>query len=170
MARLKSILRLIDATSEWTGKVVSLFIVAVVIVILYEVISRYVFHSPTLWAHEVSRHIYGAHFMLGGAFALRYGHHVITDVVVGRLSARRRAVINSIFWMFFFFYCSLLLVNGVEMARVAFLRQETTLTIFHSPMWPVKFTVPVGAVLILLQGIAIYIRNIYTAATGKELT
>jgi len=170
MARLKSILRLIDATSESTGKVVSFFVVFAMLILLYEVVSRYVFGAPTLWAHEISRHFYGAHFMLGGAYALLHGNHVITDVVVGPLSPRKRAVVDAIFWMVFFYFCGLLLWEGVGMAYYAVMRQETTLTVFSSPVWPVKLTIPIGAFLILMQGIAKFIRDIFTAVTGGSLT
>ncbi len=170
MARLKSILRLIDATSESTGKVVSFFVVFMMVVLLYEIVARYVFHSPTLWAHEISRHFYGAHFMLGGAYALLHGNHVITDVIVGYLSPRRRAVVDAIFWIVFFYFCTLLLWEGGEMAYSSVLRQETTITFFRSPLWPVKLTIPIGAFLILMQGIAKFIRDIFTTVTGGSLT
>ena len=55
MTRLKSVLRLIDATSEWAGKVASFLILPAMFVLLYEIVARYVFHAPTLWAHETSR-------------------------------------------------------------------------------------------------------------------
>lgn len=169
MASLKSVLRFIDATSEWTGKVASFLILPALFVLLYEIVSRYVFHAPTLWAHETSRHFYGIQFIIAGAYVLRYDRHINTDVLVGHLSPRKRAIVDAIFWTVFFFYCSILLWKGGEMAWYSILRQETTQTIFQSPVWPVKLAIPIGAFLILMQGIAKFIRDIYTAATGRRL-
>ena len=169
MARLKTMLRLIDSTSEWSGKVVSFFVVFAMLALLYEIISRYVFHSPTLWAHEVSHHFYGAHFMIGGAYTLLHRMHVRTDVIVGRLSPRTQAIVEVIIIMVFFYYCGLLLFKGGQMAWTSVLRQETVTSVFRSPLWPVKLTIPIGAFLVLMQGIAKFIRDIYFAVTGEML-
>ena len=94
-------------------------------VLLYEIVARYLFHAPTLWAHETSRHFYGVQFIVAGAYALRYNRHINTDVLVGYLSTRKRAIVDSILWTVFIFYCIILLWQGAEMAWVSFLRRET---------------------------------------------
>lgn len=169
MARLKAVLRLIDATSEWSGRIVCFLVVFAMLVLLYEIVSRYVFNSPTLWAHEVSRHFYGAHFMLGAAYAFYHRMHVRTDVLVRYLSPRGQAVVEVIVSLVFFYYCGLLLWKGGEMAWSSVLRQETSLTVFRSPLWPVKLTIPIGAFLILMQAIAKFTRDSYHAVTGERL-
>lgn len=169
MAKLKAILRLIDATSEWSGRVVCFFIVIAMLILLYEIISRYVFHAPTLWAHEVSRHFYGAQFMLGAAYTFYHRMHVRTDVVVRYLSPRGQAVVEVIVGLVFLYYCGLLLWKGGEVAWTSVLNQETSLTVFRSPLWPVKLTIPIGAFLILMQGIAKFTRDSYHAVTGERL-
>jgi len=169
MARLKAVLRLIDATSEWSGRIVCFLGVFAMLVLLYEIVSRYVFNSPTLWAHEVSRHFYGAHFMLGAAYTFYHRMHVRTDVLVRYLSPRGQAVVEVIVSLVFFYYCGLLLWKGGEMAWSSVLRQETSLTVFRSPLWPVKLTIPIGAFLILMQAIAKFTRDSYHAVTGERL-
>jgi TRAP-type mannitol/chloroaromatic compound transport system permease small subunit len=169
MNGLRSFFRIVDNASEWTGRITAYLIAFMLFTLLYEVVSRYLFHSPTLWAHEVSRHFYGAHFMLGGAYALLHGNHVLTDVLVGNLSTRKRAIVDAIFWLLFFFYMVLLLWKGTEMAWVSLQRMETTQTVFRSPVWPVKLTIPIGGALIFMQGIVQFIRYILTAITGEKL-
>ena len=169
MNGLKAFLRVIDNISEKVGRITAYLIAFMVATLLFEIVSRYVFHSPTLWAHEISRHFYGVHFMLGGAYALLHGNHVLTDVLVGNLSPRKRAVVDAIFWIVFFFYITLLLWKGTEMAWVSVQRMETTQTYFRSPVWPVKLTIPIGGALIMMQGIAQFIRYIITAVTGEKL-
>lgn len=168
MKKLEPILRTVDSISEWSGRIVCFFILPMLCVLLYEVTSRYVFHAPTLWAHEISNEFYGVYFILGGAYALLHGSHVLTDVLVMNLSTRKRAIVDTIFWLVFFFYIILLLWKGGEMAWSSILRRETTQTVFHSPIWWVKAMIPVGAALTLLQGIATFIRHLSTAITGKK--
>ena len=166
---LRSFLHVIDTISEWTGNITAYLIAFMIFTLLYEITARYLFNAPTLWAHEISRHFYGAHFMLGGAYALLHGNHVLTDVIVGNLPSRKRAIVDAIFWMIFFFYIIIMLWKGGEMAWVAVQRMETTQTVFRSPVWPVKLTIPIGAALILMQGLAQFIRYIITAVSGEKL-
>jgi TRAP-type mannitol/chloroaromatic compound transport system permease small subunit len=169
MARLKAILRFIDNTSEWSGRVVCYFIVFAMFILLYEIVVRYIFNSPTQWAHEISRHFYGAHFILGAAYAFYHGMHVRTDVIVRYLSPRGQAIVDVIISLVFFYYIGLLLWKGGEMAWTSVLRQETSLTVFRSPLWPVKVTIPIGAFLLFMQGIAKFIRDIHHTVTGEPL-
>lgn len=169
MKRLRNLVSFIDATSEWTGRVVSFLIVFAMLVLLYEIVSRYVFHAPTLWAHEVSHHFYGAHFMLGAAYTLRHKMHVNTDVVVALFSPRAQAAIAAIASLVFFYYIGLLLWNGGLMAWTSVLRNEHVTSVFRSPLWPAKLTIPIGAFLLLMQGMADSIRHVYFAATGQRL-
>ena len=80
MKKLVRVLAFIDGLSSWSGKLISMLIFAMIAVLMWEVISRYVFDSPTLWAHETTRYIYGAHFMIGGAYTLYLGAHVNVDI------------------------------------------------------------------------------------------
>lgn len=169
MEKLKVFLYFVDNANQWVGKVTCWLVYIMVLVLVYESVLRYGFDSPTRWAHEITQHLFGFYFVIAGGFALYHGAHVSTDVIVKRLSPRTRAIVDATFWIFFFFFCGILLWKSVGMAEVAILRQETTMTSFRSPVWPVKLAVPVGAFLILLQGIAKFVRDIFTAVTGRWL-
>lgn len=170
MARLRRILHFIDATNEWSGKIVCYLIVGAIIVLLYEIFVRYLFNSPTNWAHEVSRHFYGAYFMLGAGYALYHRMHVRTDVILRCLSPRVQSVVEVVTSLFFFYCVGLLLWKGGEMAWSSVLRQETTTgTVFRSPVWPVKLAIPIGAFLLLMQGVAKVIRDTYHIVTKETL-
>lgn len=170
MGRIRRILYFIDATSEWSGKVVCYLILFAVFILLYEIVVRYVFNSPTQWAHEVSRHFYAAYFMLGAAYAFYHGMHVRTDVIVRYFSPRQQAAINMIVSLVFFYVIGLLLWKGGEMALSSVERLETAKTVFRSPIWPVKLTIPIGAFLLLMQGIAKFVRDIHHTVTGQPLS
>ena len=70
---MKGFLKTIDQISEQSGKAVSFLVIFLTGVILYEIFARYLFKSPTIWAHEVAQMIYGAYVILLGAYALRKG-------------------------------------------------------------------------------------------------
>jgi TRAP-type mannitol/chloroaromatic compound transport system permease small subunit len=165
---MKRFLKTIDRISEQSGKAVSFLIVFLVFVILYEIFVRYLFNSPTIWAHEIAQMIYGAYVILLGAYVLQRGGHVNVDILYHRFRPRTRAIIDLFTWLLFFYFCGLLLWKGGEMAWDSFKVLETEPTAFAPPVYPIKMMIPLGALLILLQGLAKFIRDFNLAISGKE--
>jgi TRAP-type mannitol/chloroaromatic compound transport system permease small subunit len=165
---MKRFLQAIDRINEQTGKVVSYLILFLVGVILYEILVRYLFNSPTIWAHETSQMIYGAYVILLGGYVLQRGGHVNVDILYHRFKPRTRAIIDLFTWLLFFYFCGLLLWKGGEMAWDSFKVLETEPTAFAPPVYPIKMMIPLGALLILLQGLAKFIRDFNLAISGKE--
>jgi len=78
--------RMLDWSSNASGLFVSLWTVNAVCVYFFEVISRYVFDAPTIWAHQSSYLLFGMQYLLAGGFALLHGDHVRVDVVYIKMS------------------------------------------------------------------------------------
>src|SRR5262245_64762558 len=96
-------IRVIDAFTDFTGTIFSWMSVPLVAAVTYEVIARYVFHAPTIWAYDVTYMLYGALFMLGAAYALHKGAHIRTDFFWENFSPRTKGLIDSIAYVVFFF-------------------------------------------------------------------
>lgn len=166
---MKSIVTTIDSISEWSGKVVSWLAVAFGLVILYEVVARYIFNAPTIWALEVSLALYGAWAVLLGAYILREGGHVNVDILYVRFPPRVKAIVSLFTWLFFFLWISVVVWKGWGMGWHSLMILEREASSFGGPLYPAKLCIPLGAFLLLLQGIAGYIRNAHLAITGREL-
>lgn len=91
---ITSIRRFIGAISGVLGYVSALILVPLIVASVYEVISRYVFNQPTIWAYEIGYMAMGASFLLGSAYALRDGQHVRIDVLACRFSPRLKAILD----------------------------------------------------------------------------
>jgi TRAP-type mannitol/chloroaromatic compound transport system permease small subunit len=165
---MEKFLQTIDRINEKTGKAVSYLILFMVGVILYEIFVRYLFNSPTIWVHETSQMIYGAYVILLGGYVLQREGHVNVDILYHRFKPRTRAVINLFTWLLFFYFCGMLFLKGGEMAWDSFKVLETEPTVFGPPVYPIKMMIPLGALLILLQGLAKFIRDFNLAIFGKE--
>lgn len=166
---LRSVLKGIDATSEWSGKVISFLIYAAIGVLIYEIVLRYLFNAPTIWAHGITQRIIATYAILLGAYTLRQGGHVKVDILYNRLSMRGRAILDLFTAIFFLLFCGVLLWQGGEFAWTSVKILERCNTIpFNAPLYPVKVMLPVGAFLILLQGLAQFTRNLITAVTGRQ--
>ena len=90
------ILQTIDNMNEWVGRVASFGYVAILLIQVMEVILRYVFNSPTIWAWDVNAQLFMGVSILGGAYVLLHDAHVRVDVLYGRVSERKKAIFDSI--------------------------------------------------------------------------
>ena len=165
---MKKFFKFIDRMNELIGKAISYLILVLVGVIVYEIFVRYILNSPTIWAHEISQMVYGAYVILLGGYLQQRNGHVNVDILYQRFKPRTRAIINLFTWLLFFAFCGVILVKGGEMAWDSFLYRETDSTVFAPPIYPLKMLIPLGALLLLLQGLVKYIGDIKVAITGKE--
>jgi TRAP-type mannitol/chloroaromatic compound transport system permease small subunit len=165
---MRRLLAFIDAINDRGGKVISFLVVFMIAVMTYEVVARKFFDSPTIWADETIQFLLGGYAILGGGYVLRHAAHVNMDVFYIRMSVRRRAIVDLVTSAFFFLFCAVLLWIGAEQAWKSFSIRETTDSTWAPPEYFVKMAIPVGAFLILLQGLAKFIRDLMTAVTGAR--
>lgn len=158
----------IDRVSGWTGYFIAYWSILAVFIYYYEVVARYGFNSPTNWAHESMFLMFGMQYVLSGAFALREGSHVRVDVVHQYLPPKGKAIVDLITSVFFFIFVGAILWTGWTFATDAFAYKQVSFTEWAIQYWPIKFALPVGAALILLQGIAEVIRSA-SVLTGWEV-
>jgi TRAP-type mannitol/chloroaromatic compound transport system permease small subunit len=168
MKKLKFFLKGVDAISEWSGKGVAFLILAGIVILVWEVVSRYVFHHPTMWAHGTSQRLFATYYILAGAYVLRYNAHVTVDIIYNRLSLRAKAILSLIGSAFFFAFCGVLLWKGIDFAWTSLSQLEPDETPWRAPVYPAKMMVPIGAFLILIQGLAKFSRDLMTAITGRQ--
>lgn len=168
MLRVRAFIKAIDYLNDKVGSAVCLMILAMMLILVWEVIMRYGFNAPTFWAHESSQYFFGAHFIIGGAYALRWGSHVNVEVLYGRLTPRAGAILDLFTWSLFYLFCGFLLWRGGEAAWLSVSRWEHSYSVWAPPFWPLRLTIPLAAILILLQGVTKTVKDIYTAITGRK--
>jgi TRAP-type mannitol/chloroaromatic compound transport system permease small subunit len=152
----------IDLLSEWTGKASAFLVLVLSFLIGYEVVARYLFNRPTIWAHELSAMIFGTYIILGGAYLLSIRGHVNMDLIYDRLSPRKKAFLDIITFWFFAVFCIALVWKGGDTAWYSLKTGEHARTVWSPPLYPIKMVLPIGAFLLLLQGIAKFIRDVIT--------
>jgi TRAP-type mannitol/chloroaromatic compound transport system permease small subunit len=155
--------RVTDAI-EWVnvraGEYVAWWSLIAVFVYYYEVIARFVFNSPTNWVHESMFLMFGMQYMLSGAYAYREDQHVRVDVVYAKFSPRGKAIADIVTSVFFFIFIGTMLVTGYRFAADAVNVGEHSFTEWGIQYWPIKLTIPIGAALLLLQGVSKLIKDI----------
>jgi TRAP-type mannitol/chloroaromatic compound transport system permease small subunit len=165
---MKRFLRIIDTISDWSGKIICLLVIPMIAIIVYDAVARYAFNAPTNWAYETVTFLFAGLGILGGAYVLYRRAHVGMDIIYSRLSPRQQAILDLLTSFFFFLFCSILLWKGAEYAWTSLKLRETTTSAFAPPLYVIKMTIPVGAFLIILQGLAKFIRDLRTAIVGSR--
>ena len=136
----------------------TLWAMAVVVpVMLYEVVARYIFDAPTVWAMELAVLLFGPYFLLGGPYLLHLRGHVALDVLRQRLSARWNRRLDLINYPVIVAFCAILLYYSAPAAWSAWLYRETSFSAWNPPIWPAKAAVPLALALMLLQALADYV-------------
>ncbi len=158
--------RALETVIDWIGRFVSYWTLLSIFVYYYEVVVRFMFNSPTNWVHESMFLMYGMQYLLCGAFALRSDSHVRVDVFYTKFSRRGKALADVLTSFFFFVFVGTLLWTGFTYAWQATAIGEVSFSEWGVQYWPIKLTMPIGAALLLAQGVAHLLRDIRILA-GK---
>ncbi|MEW6623758.1 MAG: TRAP transporter small permease subunit [Bacillota bacterium] len=165
---MKPLLKIIDAISEYSGRLFAFLCIPVIAVIMIEVIGRYIFNNPFIWSHEVQTFLSAFLFLMGGAIVLKERKHISVDILHRHLPIRVKALMNLAASAFFFIYIMVLLKVSTNFAIKSVSILEKSGTPWNPPVYPVKLFIPIATLLILLAGIANFIRDIKVLITGRE--
>jgi TRAP-type mannitol/chloroaromatic compound transport system permease small subunit len=152
--------RAIGAINGFAGRYVAYWSVLAVAAYYFEVVARYIFNSPTNWVHESMFLMFGMQYLLSGGYVLREDSHVRVDVIYERFSERTKAIIDLVTSISFFIFTVTLLVTGWIFAADSIGVWEVSFTEWGIQYWPVKLAIPIGAALIVLQGITMVIQDV----------
>ncbi|MBI6630886.1 TRAP transporter small permease subunit [Pontibaca salina] len=153
---------MIGRISAVLGYIGALILLPLIFASVYEVVARYVFGRPTIWAYEIGYMAMGASFLLGAAYTLRDDRHVRIDVIALRLSPKTRAGLDLISYLVLFLPIACWLTWGLLQYTIeAYEWQERSGESAWNPViWPYYSFFFIGFACLLLQGIAEILKNI----------
>lgn len=165
-----TIIRVIDAFSDVTGKLIALSMLFLLATISWEVVVRYAFNAPTVWVYESSFMVNGAAFMLGCAYALYKGAHVRTDIYWENFSERTKGIIDMISYVLLFYpvMVTFMLVSFDATLHSFDTGERSQESVWRAIMWPFRATVPLAAVLLMIQGVSEMLKCWYQIQFGRE--
>jgi len=167
-SNMQKSLLIIDKISTFVGKTFSWFIVSLTLLITYEIFSRYALDEPHPWAFDVTLMMYGALFMMAGAYTLSRNGHVRGDVLYGFFPPRAQAALDlTLYFVFFLPGVVALCWAGYIYAGDSWrILEHSSITAEGPPIYPFKTVIPVAGGL-LIQGIVEMIRCVICLKEGK---
>lgn len=141
-------------------------IFAVVPILLFEVVARYAFQAPTVWAMEASTLIFGPHFMLAGPYLLHLKGHVAVDIFSEKLHGRLKIASEIFSYLIIAVFAAVFAWVSWPLAVNAYSMSETSFSAWNPPIWWLKFVVPLAFVLLCAQALVEAIRALHADEDG----
>lgn len=168
---MKAIISIIDNITEWTGKATSWLILAMVLLICYDVTMRYLFQQGSVALQELEWHLFALIFLLGCAYTLKHNEHVRVDILYqSRFISDKQRILIDIFGTLFLLapFCILILVSSWPFVENAFYYQEGSPDPGGLPYrFILKGSLLVAFSLLLLQGLSGLLKNIIKLMEAK---
>lgn len=158
----------IDKTNSFFGKGVALLILPMMFALVYEVVARYFFDAPTIWAGDVALILYGIYFMMASPYCLKMGGHIRTDFLYSHWSIKTKGLVDTITYILLYFPVhALFLEIACKYFYKSFFQNETMISSPWMPIvWPMKLAIPVSIFLMLLQGVSEVTKSYYAWRHG----
>lgn len=169
MKKFERFLSVIDLINGWVGRIVGHLLIPMMFIMSYEVIMRYVFNRPTLWAMEINQYLFCILIALCGGHVLLNKGHISVDIFYGRFGERTRAIFDLLTSPLFFLFIILLIWQTFEVAIESSQFGEHS-EMGNIPVYPVHIILVVGVFLMVLQGFAKFARDLAKVVIKRPST
>ncbi|MEL6863949.1 MAG: TRAP transporter small permease subunit [Bacteroidota bacterium] len=158
---LQNLIRFSENLNERAGRAVSWLTTALVILVCFDVTTRYLFKTTSAWIMELEWHLFALIFLIGAGYTLKHDRHVRVDLFYARFSKRDQAWVNLLGTLIFLIpWTIILMVFSYYFALESFADKEGSPNPGGLPAWYlIKFAIVVGLFLLLLQALALAARS-----------
>jgi len=154
----------INLLSEWSGRFIAWLVLFMVLIIVYDVGTRFFLDISSVGLQELQWHFFALIFLLGGAYTFKHDGHVRVDVIYQSrwMDDRRRAWVNLLGGIFILIpFCSLVIYASYSFVHSAFTFHEGSPDPGGLPYrFLLKAAIPLGFFMIMLQGIALSLESL----------
>lgn len=164
---IRTYVRLVDALNYRVGRF-SMYLLYVLMAILMWSSFTNIIRQNALWTLEMAQFTMVAYYMLGGPYSLQLDSNVRMDLLYGRWSDRQKAWADAFSVFALMFYLGVLLYGAVESAAYSLQYSERSPTAWRPYMAPIKIVMCLGIILMLLQAIAFFFRDV-ARLRGEDL-
>lgn len=164
---IKIFVRATDAVNKVVGRFAMYLVFAMIGILLYEPIARNLFGISSIWAVEMAQFTMAAYYLLGGAFSMLLKGHVRMDLLYGRWPEKKKAGMDAITDLFLIFYLIFLLYGAYSSIEYAVMYGQKNRSAWAPYMAPIKIIMGLGVLLMLLQTVATFFKDLATARGEK---
>jgi len=157
--KIRAFFNLVDTVSDKTGKAAGFIIFLIMVITTVEVVERYAFNSPTIWAWPVNRQLFGVFILFAGIYTMSKREHIRIEIFYDHFPPRLKLIARIIALAAFISFIGVLIWQGTWMGWNALEVQEKASGTFRLPLYPLKLLIPIAAFWFLIEGIVIICRG-----------
>jgi TRAP-type mannitol/chloroaromatic compound transport system permease small subunit len=150
----------VESANKVVGRFSMYLIFAMGGILLFESIARTIFNKPHIWVVEIAQFLMAAYYLLGGGYSMMLKAHVRMDLLYGRWSVKKQALADLITGPILLFYLIFLLVGAISAIEYAVAYGQKNYTPWAPPLAPIKIIMGIGILMMLLQTIARFFRDL----------
>lgn len=153
----------VDAVSIKVGRAAMYLIFVMIGVLLLGALTRNVLHMPLSWTVEMAQFIITAYYIAGGAYSMILREHVRMDLLYERFSEKNRARVDVVTTFFLIFYLITLLIGSISSTMYAIEYGQRNFSQWNPSMIPIKIIMVAGIVLMLLESVSVFFKDLAVA-------
>lgn len=166
----KKYIKFADAFSEKSGSYISWLTTVMVLVVCYDVITRYFLKSSSVAIQELEWHLFAMIFLLGAAYTLKADRQVRVDVLYVNFSPKSQAWVNLIGCLIFLIpFCILVIYSSKNFVVNSFKFMETSPDPGGLPArFLLKACIPLGFAMLLVEGISMLLKSLLVIRSAER--
>lgn len=165
---IKYYVNTIDYISLKTGRATMYLVFVMMFILILSFVTRNIINIPLIWIIEMAQFVMTGYYLLGGGYSMLTDDHVRMDLIYSKLKDKTKALLDSLTSVFLIFYLVVLLVGSISSLTYTLETNQRLFTAWAPYVWPIKSIMTFGILLMLLQSIAIFFKDI-AKVLGREI-
>ena len=157
---IKYYVKSIDFISLKTGRATMYLVFVMMFILILSFVTRNIINIPLIWIIEMAQFVMTGYYLLGGGYSMLTDDHVRMDLIYSKLKDKTKALLDSLTSVFLIFYLVVLLIGSISSLTYTLETNQRLFTAWAPYVWPIKSIMTFGILLMLLQSIAIFFKDI----------
>ena len=157
---IKYYVNTIDYISLKTGRATMYLVFVMMFILILSFVTRNIINIPLIWIIEMAQFVMTGYHLLGGGYSMLTDDHVRMDLIYSKLKDKTKALLDSLTSVFLVFYLVVLLIGSISSLTYTIETNQRLFTAWAPYVWPIKSIMTFGILLMLLQSIAIFFKDI----------
>ena len=166
---IKNYVKITDLVCEKVGRITMYLVFVMMFILILSFVTRNIINIPLIWIIEMAQFVMTAYYLLGGGYSMLTDDHVRMDLIYSKLKDRTKAILDSITSVFLVTYIIILLIGSISSLTYTIETNQRLFTAWAPYVWPIKSIMTFGILLMLLQSIAIFFKDL-SKVLNRELT
>ena len=165
---IKYYINTIDYISLKTGRATMYLVFVMMFILILSFVTRNIINIPLIWIIEMAQFVMTGYYLLGGGYSMLTDDHVRMDLIYSKLKDKTKALLDSLTSVFLVFYLVILFYGSISSLTYTIETNQRLFTAWAPYVWPIKSVMTFGILLMLLQSIAIFFKDL-AKVLGREI-